>query len=173
MGRIFTKVHHKRNKKFLMHKARAGFLKIPGRAYCATVVEPFPDRFSGFKELKKMDLQKHRWRMLVVDTGSAGADVGAAFRSGVHTHGSKNQYKRFITEYLPLSETLKRTIDGETWSGTWGARAIGKRETEISFRDVFPQCVIKASHYGMTLSHLRRIHPLVQQDEIPVLLFCN
>jgi len=39
---------------------------------------------------------------VIVNIRSARADVGAAGRSDVHTHGSKNQYKPFITEYLPL-----------------------------------------------------------------------
>ena len=43
-------------------------------------------------------------------------------RSDVHTLGSKNKYKPFITEYLPLSETVRRIIDGETRNGSGGAR---------------------------------------------------
>lgn len=56
-----------------------------------------------------------------------------------HTHGSKNEYKPFITEYLPLSETVKSTSDEETWSGSLRARAIDKGNTKISLPDGFVQ----------------------------------
>lgn len=51
---------------------------------------------------------------------------GAVGRSDVHTHGSKNKYKPFITEYLPLSVTVEATIDVKTRDGSVGARGPGR-----------------------------------------------